>query len=377
MPAQRSVSGHRAADPMRLLFLSHTADTGIFRVGSHHLSRELAKRGHLVVHASTPVTPAHLARVQDPDLRRRVRRTLAGPWRDDDGVLHVVTRAPWPPSTGPHWMRAIAARACARTLDAALTRHGFRDFDVALIDKPGLSPIIPYLRAKRLIYRATDSHPDARSRRHVTRLMSAVDAAVATSTGVLETLGPRTTRMPTLVLENGVEFERFQASPGPGTGAVYVGALDYRFDWATLAGMAENYPDVPFRLVGPANDVPRALPTNVQLIGPVPYDSIPGVLASAAVGLLPLTDSSVNLGRSPMKYFEYLAAGLYVVASETPALRSQPAPGALLYRTQQDAIEALQTQLSRTGRNAAGIEAASDFDWAKRAEILERFIARL
>ncbi len=363
---------------MRLLFLSHTSDTGIFRVGSHHLSRELAKRGHLVVHATTPVTPAHAARIRDPDLRRRVRRALMGPWRDDYGVLHVVMRAPWPLRAGPQRMRAVAARACARMLDGALSRHSFRDFDVALIDKPGLSPIVPHLRSTHLVYRATDSHEDDRFKPDVAQLMSVVDAAIATSTKVLETLGPRTSSIPTLVLENGVEFERFHVShTRSGTGAVYIGALDHRFDWTTLAAMAEHCADVPFQLVGPVSAGPPALPKNVQLVGPVPYTDTPRVLASALVGLLPLIDNPVNHGRSPMKYFEYLAAGLYVVASETPALTSQPAPGTLLYRTPQQAIEGLERQLARSGRNTAGIAVAREFDWSKRAAILERFLAQL
>lgn len=363
---------------MRLLFLSHTADTGIFRVGSHHLAREFAKRGHQVVHATTPVTPAHAVRIGDPDLRRRVRRASRGPWRDDYGVLHVVMRAPWPLHSGTRRMQAFAARACARMLDRALGRHGLRDFDIALIDKPGLGPIVPNLRARRLVYRATDSHEDDRFRPDVAQLMSVVDAAVATSTTVLETLGPRTNRIPVLVLENGVEFERFRVTAVPGgKGAVYLGALDHRFDWRTVAALAEHCTNVPFRLIGPVSVAPPVLPKNVELVGPVPYHDTPRVLSSALVGLLPLIDNSVNRGRSPMKYFEYLAAGLYVVASATPALESQRAPGALLYRTPEQAIEALEQQLAQSARNTAGVAAAREFDWSKRAEILERFLGQL
>jgi hypothetical protein len=56
----------------RMVFASHTASIGVFRVGSHHLSRELSRMGNDVVHVSTPVSLAHLAKVRDPVVRSRL-----------------------------------------------------------------------------------------------------------------------------------------------------------------------------------------------------------------------------------------------------------------------------------------------------------------
>jgi glycosyltransferase involved in cell wall biosynthesis len=60
----------------------------------------------------------------------------------------------------------------------------------------------------------------------------------------------------------------------------------------------------------------------VELRGHVPYDRIPGVLAEASVALLPLPDEPVaRLFTSPLKLFDYMAAGVPIVASDLPALR--------------------------------------------------------
>jgi glycosyltransferase involved in cell wall biosynthesis len=60
----------------------------------------------------------------------------------------------------------------------------------------------------------------------------------------------------------------------------------------------------------------------VELRGHVPYDRVPSVLAEASVALLPLPDEPVaRLFTSPLKLFDYMAAGVPIVASDLPALR--------------------------------------------------------
>jgi teichuronic acid biosynthesis glycosyltransferase TuaH len=181
-----------------------------------------------------------------------------------------------------------------------------------------------------------------------------------------------------MVLENGVEFTRFNAaSDQRGVGAVYVGSMDSRFDWAAVAAMAGAAPSVPFRLVGPAQGAPPDLPANVILVGPTPYELVPEILRSAAVGILPLTIERLNESRSPMKFYEYLAAGLHVVASHTPTLAVRSAPGVDLYRDQAGAVRAVTEALAQPERNVAGRTFAASFDWGTRARTLSCFLSEL
>ena len=59
----------------------------------------------------------------------------------------------------------------------------------------------------------------------------------------------------------------------------------------------------------------------------MPYQSIASELHRARVGLLPLSASRENEGRSPMKLYEYLAAGLRVLARSTSTLVERRALG--------------------------------------------------
>ncbi len=60
----------------------------------------------------------------------------------------------------------------------------------------------------------------------------------------------------------------------------------------------------------------------VELRGYVPYAEVPAQLREAAVALLPLPDEPVaRYFTSPLKLFDYMAAGVPIVASDLPAIR--------------------------------------------------------
>lgn len=361
---------------MRLLFLSHSAETGVFRVGSHHLVRELGAAGHEVAHLSTPVTLAHLARRSAPDVRARLamarRPVQRGP------VRHLVAAAPLPLRVGGANHRVAAAHA-----RRGLRADWLERVDAVIVDQALFEPIIgPLAPRARVVYRPTDTHdPATPIGRAELALMRRAEAVVATSPPVLASLGPRAREIPSLMLENGVELQRFRRAPSAASeragGVVYVGALDHRFDWLAVAQIAEALPAVRIDLFGPPPaEIPTMLPANVRLLGPAAYRELPGTLARYQVGLLPFNDAPVNAGRSPMKYFEYLAAGLHVVARSTSAIERLSAPGAATYRDAREAALLVERALVQ-GPNVRGAAHAERFDWAVRAEQLANFVAAL
>ena len=60
----------------------------------------------------------------------------------------------------------------------------------------------------------------------------------------------------------------------------------------------------------------------VAMLGHRSYDQLPAYMAAMDVGLVPYTDSAFNRASFPLKTLEYLAAGLPVVATDLPAIRS-------------------------------------------------------
>lgn len=139
------------------------------------------------------------------------------------------------------------------------------------------------------------------------------------------------------LFENGVEFAHMSHPVPPpaeysrlrARRAVYAGAIDNRFGVALLLELARARPDVEFVLIGSGTAVAEIAASrlaNVHLLGIRPYADLPAYLQHASVGLLPLNAHPANAGRSPMKFYEYAAAGLPIAASLTPefARRHEP-----------------------------------------------------
>jgi teichuronic acid biosynthesis glycosyltransferase TuaH len=101
----------------------------------------------------------------------------------------------------------------------------------------------------------------------------------------------------------------------------YAGAFDERFDAEAVSAVAAALPDVELHLVGDGPRLGDVLDApNVVRHGWMAHDALLELLRTASVGLLPLTSASANQGRSPIKVFEYLAAGCTVVATTTTEL---------------------------------------------------------
>ena len=354
---------------MKAVFLSHTVEGPTFRVGSHHLAREFAIRGWTVAHVSTSYSPLHIVRRRPVD---RVRFALArsGPRFDEYGVLHVV---PWSPLP-------LSLSQARREMRRVLPRIGFGDADYVLVDQPLLAAAIGGASGARIVYRPTDSYfgePELTRQRW---LCERSDGIVATSSAVLLALGSAASGIPHLILPNGVEYSRFRSTELTGrSGLVYVGALDERFDWDAVRAIALAVPGETVTLAGPLPRSVPDLPNNVRLLGGVPYSSVPDLLRSARVGLLPFNDSPLNIGRSPMKYYEYAAAGLAILARATSELSSRSAGEAYLYESlEQAAVQARRTVEKFGDREASqNIEMARLHDWSEQSKKLASFLTSL
>ncbi len=278
-------------------------------MGSFHLSREMALLGNQVAHVSTPVSALHAVAGVDP-----ARRSLlaAGPSRAEDGVLDFVPRSMFPVRWG--WSR--------RSLERILDRIEFDSVDFCFVDQPLMAARTPRIRT--VIFRPTDIKTHRIDAARANKVMANIaDGLAATSPFVADSL-PNPRAVPTIVIENGCEVSRFQrarASSHGRSGFVYVGAMDHRFDFDAVRRVAIEFPTEEVHLYGP---VPESAPSihaehpNILFEGVVGYEQVPDVLSRAKVGLLPFTRTAANRGRSPMKLYEYLAAGLRVVSSEKP-----------------------------------------------------------
>jgi glycosyltransferase involved in cell wall biosynthesis len=111
--------------------------------------------------------------------------------------------------------------------------------------------------------------------------------------------------------------------------AGYVGALARWVDSDLLAALAQLRPDWDFFVVGEALDdsfdrFETARPANLHMLGRRPYGTIPSILSALDAGLIPFRLGPEGSNASPIKLYEYLAAGLPVLATPIPECEAMP-----------------------------------------------------
>ncbi len=164
------------------------------------------------------------------------------------------------------------------------------------------------------------------------------------------------------------------------TGAVVATKLDV----GLIVSLGRLRPVWSFALVGPVGpgdprtDVSalRAVP-NIHLLGARTYAQLPSVLRGADAALIPYAINDLTRSVFPMKVYEYLAAGLPVVATPLPAIAEvteiHTAADAHEMAARLDRVLAEDTPALRRERSRAAME----HSWERRLEEIASAIASL
>lgn len=156
----------------------------------------------------------------------------------------------------------------------------------------------------------------------------------------------------------------------------YCGQLSGRVDLDLLAAVADAGHSL--LLVGGARpDLDRSRldrlleHRGVQWLGERPYDEVPALLASMAVGLLPYRDSAFNRASFPLKLLEYLGAGAAPVATDLPAVRWLDTDLIRVASDRDGFVDAVGAALERAddeGERRRRLTFAAAHDWSRRAD---------
>jgi teichuronic acid biosynthesis glycosyltransferase TuaH len=158
-------------------------------------------------------------------------------------------------------------------------------------------------------------------------IRAAARPVCAVSAAALERVAPTG---PAAIVPNGLERSEW-LSPGAAPGwflalprprLLYAGSLDDRVDVEMVSRLAAAFPEGSITIAGPLQRPEhyaplRALP-NVGLPGRVERALLPGLVAAADACVIPHVRTPMTEAMSPLKLYEYLAAGRPVAAVRLP-----------------------------------------------------------
>lgn len=300
------------------------------KVGSQYLAQALGEAGWAVDYVPTLSSPLDVVGRQR---HARLRRAWAagGPVVPvAPGVVEWSLRAPFP---AHRWFLRHGWQVGA--YGALLpTRLRQMRFDVCLADVAPNLLLLPHVNARVKVCRlndwpqgfARDLHPVAVHALEAALRGPWFDEVWAVSRPLLEYAHSLNPGVPAVWLPNGVDAALFPPPNGTARSArsaVYVGGMTAWLDNALLVEVARRMPDWTFNIYGPGGRPLPGAPANLRWHGSVDRASLPGVLGRYEVGLIPFqdTDGRMRYVERPLKFYEYLAAGLGVASTDLGALR--------------------------------------------------------
>ena len=360
-------------------------------INQHQLMGRLAARNNVLFVESLGLRRPQLAGRDLSRLWRRLRRGLRGA-RPADG-LHVLAPLVLPlHSVGA--VRALNRRLLRFQAGRAARRLGM-SAPVLWAYVPQAEVLLDVLEPALVVYHCVDDVAaqkgvDAASFRAAEeRFARRADLVLASAPALAERMRTLSNRV--LYAPNVADTPTFAKAlePGPVDPAVeelprprlvFQGAIvATKLDVGLIADVARLRPDWSVALVGPVGagdpggdlSALEAAP-NIHLIGPRPAGDLPQVLRGVDAGLIPYAINDLTRSVFPMKVYEYLAAGLPVLATPLPALDGVEAIDTV--SGAEELVIAVERELAvdspqrRRERSAA----AAAHSWEARIEEIER-----
>lgn len=357
--------------------------------------QRLAARGYRILFVERQVGLEHLWRY--PDIRRRK-------WDRWKEGLREITENLWIISFPPLLPGRYYSLTVAR-LNQLLVNHWIQLYlrlleiedPILWLYRPEDGNLIGHFGERLAVYHCIDeftANTHGRKRRIITTLekntLRKVDLVFANSLLTYQNKfldNPHTYHIPSgadVKLFSKVLHEKTSVHPDiadlPHPIAGYIGNINEKLNIPLLASTAANLPNWQFVFVGqlylkPTDSRPLQRQSNTHFLGRYPFEDIPSLIKGMDICLLPYTDTEFARYRSPLKLYEYLAAGKAIVSTNHPevqefsqwvniAASSDDFVSAILHAYQHDSPES-QSRRSRI---------AEAHSWDRRVDKMEQIL---
>lgn len=260
-----------------------------------------------------------------------------------DGGVRVFRSPTWLPVSGSAGTRRVTLGLWLRRVRRAAQACGIR-YPVLWVSHPEMADVVGKMNEIFTVYHIVDEYAGYTGAGDVAgladreqQLLDRVDLAIAVTPELIDARSRAERQL--LLVENAVDYPRFRAAvaeaaepavmaaiPRPRYG--YSGLIGVRLDFRLLLEFARASSERSLVLMGKVDPRGcedalaelRALP-NVHFLGELPAAAVASHVAAFDVGLLPYAINRETQHISPLKLYEYLAAGKPVIATPIPAAR--------------------------------------------------------
>lgn len=358
------------------------------------LMLRFAQRGYRVLFIERPVGLEHLLRYHE-FRQRKIQRWREG-MRQIAENIWIVSLPPLLP--GGYYAQSV--NSLNQRLTKIWTQPYLRRFKprslILWLYHPGQGNLIGQFGEIRSVYHCIDewtAGTTGRKRKTIAtieqNLLKRVDIVFANSPPTFENkrrFNPHTYRVP-----SGVEVEFFAQHgnphpilkdiPQPRIG--YSGHINDRLNYALLTDIVRQRPDWSFVFAGSTHPWTLQTPQlahlnsfpNVYFVGKLPYQEMPALLNGLDVGIIPYINDDRGYYRSPLKLYEYLAAGKAVVSVAHP--ESNEFDNIILVAdTPEQFLQAIAQALrdNTPVLSERRLQVAQQHSWENRVDYIERIL---
>ena len=360
------------------------------KVGIQYIAEGLANAGWLVDYISLFSSPIDLCGSQR---RRRLRRVWIG--RQDwhgilikPGLTEYAFRALFPAhkrlfrynwqvgtysALAPSWFKDKQYKVCIHDITSNIVYLPLAQADFNILRLNDLPEGFSHALSKHVIncsknYISSNRYDEIWSAHEpLTRYARALNPANRVAT-----------------IHNGVDENFLSISDNvtrkPKT-AVIIGSVEEWVDLELLDKTACLLPDWQFDVIGPLRRSWPGRAGNLQWLPPVAREKVPEILAGYQVGLIPFREASGHVAHieRPLKFYEYIGAGLGVASTDVGALRSGMGDWASYGNTPEAFAVAIRREVDRASKRSAAScrEFIEKYSWQNVMRIISARLEKL